>query len=230
MIEHGYIKPALRRLRPYTTFTFAGMQVASKPHLDGGGSSFGQEFIPLLRKRGMPKQARAFEWCAGPGFIGFSLLAHGLCESLCLADVNPEAVEACRRTVRTNALEGRVSFYQSDNLASIPLTEQWDLVVGNPPHFLDEGIGQLRYSDPHWTIHRSFFANIHRHLKADGVIVLQENNRRTTPDTFAPMIAEAGLRIVFVQNAAPQPTRDDQYFFLGIMRAGDTPPEWASAR
>ncbi|MGZ9104358.1 MAG: hypothetical protein ACXW3M_00750, partial [Rhodoplanes sp.] len=55
-----------------------------------------------------------------PGFIGFSLLAHDLCETLCVADINPEAVAACRRTVEANRLSDRVSVYQSDNLKDIP--------------------------------------------------------------------------------------------------------------
>ena len=101
-IEHGRIKPAAAAAATYRTANYAGVNVSYKSHLDGGGSTFGQEFIPVLRARGMPKQHRAFEWCAGPGFIGFSLLAHGLCETLCLADVNPEAVAACRRTVSLN--------------------------------------------------------------------------------------------------------------------------------
>jgi methylase of polypeptide subunit release factors len=226
-IEHQHIKPALRRMRPYRSATYAGVRVAYKPHLDGGGSTFGQDFVPLLRKRGMRKVTRAFEWCAGPGFIGFSLLAHGLCETLCLADVNGEAVDACRKTVRDNGLTGRVAIYRSDNLQDIPPSEQWDLVVSNPPHFIDSGIGQLRYHDPDWRVHRGFFGSVARHLKAGGVIVLQENNAGSTPDTFAPMIAEAGLKVVFEQDAAPTRTADSRMFYLGIMRAGDTAPAWA---
>jgi 16S rRNA G1207 methylase RsmC len=99
---------------------------------------FGQDFIPLLQHLGLPKQKRVFEWCAGPGFIGFSMLGHGLCSSLCLADINPEAVRACQRTVSENGLSDRVSVYCSDNLLNIPATERWDLVVSNPPHFIDD--------------------------------------------------------------------------------------------
>ena len=160
------------------------MRVSYKQHLDGGGSTFGQDFVPLLRDRGMPKVARAFEWCAGPGFIGFSLLAQGLCETLCLADVNPEAVAACRRSVARNRLEAKVAVYLSDNLEDIPASEQWDLVVSNPPHFIDSGIGHLRYHDPDWRVHRGFFGTVARHLKPGGVVVLQENNAGSTPDTF----------------------------------------------
>jgi methylase of polypeptide subunit release factors len=226
-IEHGHIKPALRRLRPYRTTSYAGIRVSSKSHLDGGGSTFGQDFIPVLRARGMPKQPRAFEWCAGPGFIGFSLLAHGLCETLCLADVNPEAVAACRRTISENKLESRVAVYQSENLAHIPASERWDLVVSNPPHFDDRAEGQLRYHDPEWSVHREFFEAVGRYLKPGGVIVLQENNTGSTPATFASMIEKAGLAVVFVQDAFAERTSQSHMFYLGIMRAGDTPLGWA---
>jgi predicted RNA methylase len=226
-IEHDHVKPLLRRMRPYGEVAYGGVRVSTKPHLDGGGSTFGQDFIPLLRNRGMPKVARAFEWCAGPGFIGFSLLAHGLCETLCLADVNPEAVAACRRTVARNRLAEKVTVHLSDNLADIPASEQRDLVVSNPPHFIDSGIGQLRYHDPDWRVHRGFFGKVAQHLKPGGVVVLQENNAGSTPATFAPMIAEAGLRVVFEQDAAPTRTPESRMFYLGIMRPDDAVPAWA---
>jgi tRNA G37 N-methylase Trm5 len=45
---------------------------------------------------------------------------HGFCETLCLADVNPEAVEACRLTVARNGLSKRVAVCRSENLDGIP--------------------------------------------------------------------------------------------------------------
>jgi methylase of polypeptide subunit release factors len=81
----------------------------------------------------MPKQKRAFEWCSGPGFIGFSTLGNGLCETLCLSDVNPAAAASCQHTIDVNKLADRVSVYQSDNLKNIPISEEWNLVVSNPP-------------------------------------------------------------------------------------------------
>ena len=214
-------------MRPYREAAYAGVRVSYKQHLDGGGSTFGQDFVPLLRRRGMPKVARAFEWCAGPGFIGFSLLAQGLCDTLCLADVNPEAVAACQRSVARNRLEAKVAVYLSDNLEDIPAAEQWDLVVSNPPHFIDSGIGHLRYHDPDWRVHRGFFGTVARHLKPGGVVVLQENNAGSTPDTFTPMIADAGLRLVFVQDASDTRTVQPHMYYLGIMRPDDPVPAWA---
>ena len=153
---HRCVKPVLRRIWPWRHKNLNGIRVHYMHHLDGGGSAFGQEYIPYLRNRGMPRQMRTFEWCAGPGFIGFSLLGGGLTETLCLADINPEAVAACRRTIAGNAIGSRVDVYVSDN----PHSEQWDLVVGNPPHYPDTHVGDIRGHDPQWRIHRTFFGRV----------------------------------------------------------------------
>jgi hypothetical protein len=226
-IEHGTIKPWLRRIKPWRTKSFGGIRVHYMKHLDGGGSTFGQDYIPLLREWGVPKQGRAFEWCSGPGFIGFSLLGHGLCETLCLADINPQAVEACRRTIERNKLGTRVAVYHSNNLAGIPATEKWDLVVSNPPHFVDFLIGDLRGHDPDWSVHRGFYAAVGSHLNAGGVLVIQENNRGSTAETFRPMIEASGLAIIFVHGCAPERTPGDRFYYVGVMRAGDPVPAWA---
>ncbi len=225
-----YVRPFFGRFQSWRSATYGGIRVHYKRHLDGGGTGFGQDFIPFLRGRGMPKQARAFEWCAGPAFIGFSMLGHGLCETLCLADINPQAVAACRRTIEDNALGARVSLYQSNGLNDIPPSERWDLVVSNPPHFVDAYAGELRTHDPGWSIHRDFFSKIGAFLKPNGVVVLQENNAGSTAETFRDMIEQAGLSIVFVDGCIPQRTPDHRFYYIGIMRRGDTPPAWAASR
>jgi 16S rRNA G966 N2-methylase RsmD len=228
-IEHQHVKPLLRRLKPWRQAALGGIRIQYKRHLDGGGSSFGQDFIPFFRACGLPVQASVFEWCAGPGFIGFSMLGNGLCKHLCLADLNKEAVEACRRTIRYNGLEGRVSVYHSNNLKSIPRTEQWDLVVSNPPHFADSGTDDLRSDDRDWRIHREFFEAIGHYLKPNGVIVLQENNRGSTAESFRAMIEACGMTIVFVSGGHPQRTEQSHIYYLGVMRRQDSPPSWIKA-
>jgi predicted RNA methylase len=225
--EQRFVRPWARRMWPWRRATVGGIAVHYTRLIDGGGAGFGQEYIPYLRARGMPVVGRAYEWCSGPGFIGFSLLGHGLCKSLCLADINPKAVEACRRTVRANGLDGRVSVYHSDNLREIPRSEQWDLVVSNPPHFVDEQHEDIRACDPDWRVHREFYATVGPYLKPGGVIVIQENNRGSTVETFRDMIERAGLTILFVDGCAPERTRKDHFYYIGIARKGDTPPEWA---
>jgi len=226
-IEHGLLRPALRRIRPSKRVVLGGITVEYRSELDGGGIEFGQDFIPFLRSRGMPKQARMFEWCAGPAFIGFSMLGHGLCETLCLADINPAAVARCRDTVRLNRLEDRVSVYESNNLQSIPRAERWNLVVSNPPHFIDRYQGDIRAHDPDWAIHREFFQTIHAYLAVDGVVVLQENNRGSTVATFREMIDDAGLQIVFTYGDRSELTPESQFYFIGIAKKGADVPAWA---
>jgi predicted RNA methylase len=226
-IENDYVRPVLRRLRPSRHVRYADIRISYRAELDGGGTEFGQDFISFFRARGMPRQKRLFEWCSGPGFISFSMLANGLCETLCLADINPAAVASCERTVRVNRLTDRVSVYQSDNLKNIPRSEKWDLVVSNPPHFVDQYEGDLRAHDPDWRIHREFFATIGDFLTAGGVVVLQENNSGSTVETFRPMIEQSGLEIVFTDGDSPTLTKESVFYYIGIVRRGETPPQWA---
>jgi len=209
---------------PTSKQPWQGARVSYKNHLDGGGRGFGQDFIPLLQGLGLPGWSRAFEWCAGPGFIGFSLLAHGLCETLCLADINPDAVRACQRTIADNTLSDRVSVYRSDNLRDIPKSEQWDLAVSNPPHFIDEYFGNLRAHEPHWGVHVDFFRTVSLFLKPGGVTILQENNAGSTEETFRSKIEDAGLDSLFTRGDLPFRTRNHHYYFIGIMRAGGFMP------
>jgi 16S rRNA G966 N2-methylase RsmD len=229
VFERRVLKPRLRRLKPWRYVTYGAIRVRYRDHLDGGGRTFGIDYLPLFRDLGMPPQPRVFEWCAGPGFVGFALLAHGFCETLCLADINPEAVEACRLTVAQNELAQRVVVYRSDNLDGIPKSERWDLVVGNPPHFADLAPGQLRFHDECWCLHRNFFGAVSNFLKPGGVIVLVENNHGSTAETFRPMIDDAGLRTVFVRNCEGRRTPYNRFYYIGIARCGDTVPAWALA-
>ena len=102
--EHFLVRPIFRVFRPSLHASFGGIDISYREELDGGGTTFGQDFLPYLRARGMPRQKRVFEWCSGPGFIGFSLLGNGFCDTLCLADINRSAVASCQDTVRANKL------------------------------------------------------------------------------------------------------------------------------
>ena len=174
-----------------------GVLVFDRDDLDGGGSSFGQDYIRALTEIGITSCSRAFEFCSGPGYIGYALLAHGFCRTLALADINPIAVEAARTTAAFNRLTDRVSIYQSDGLAQIPSSEKWDLVVSNPPHFLKwSGEGKLRGEDRDWEIHRKFYAGVKNFLNPGGCVFFQENGLGSTVEDFGPMIRESGGTVV----------------------------------
>ncbi len=223
-----YIRRKLRPyLQPWETLQVAGVTVSYKRCLDGGGAVFGQEYIPFLKNAEMPRVRRAFEWCAGPAFIGFSLLANDLCETLCLADINPMSVKACKRTIAANGFGDRVSVYQGDSLAAVPLGERWDLVVSNPPHFAELYTSSIIAHDPGWRIHEGFYKGVKRHLSPSGVVLIQENNRGSTAETFRRQIEAGGLKLVYssphVRNA---PSADNHYYFVASIHAEDPVPDW----
>ena len=111
----------------------------------------------------------------------------------------------------------------SDNLKSIPASEQWDLVVGNPPFYPKTHDWEIRSHNKDWHIHRGFFANVGRYLKRGGVILLQEANDASAPETFREMIEQAGMTTVLVHNSKPG---EYSIYYLGVMRRGETPPAW----
>ncbi len=181
----------------YIRVDYKGISVCYTRPLDGGGRTFGQDYLKVLPFR-IGRRERVFEWCTGPGFIGFSLLAHGLCDTLCLADINPAAIAACETTIRENGLEDRVTLYHSDCLDQIPETEAWDLVVGNPPHSgirrdIPHRPPELLYFDENWTVHKRFYASVGRFLKPQAVILIIECVRWSEAEDFRAMIEDSGL-------------------------------------
>ena len=203
------------------TVTYAKLRVFYRDHLDGGGMAFGQDYLRLVPR--LPTRPRTvFEWCAGPGFISFSLLAHGLCDSVCLADVNPDAIDVCRRTIDVNGLSNRVRLYHSDCLDGIPSTERWDLVVGNPPHsgtdrLLPWGPSAI-YKDAGWTLHDRFWRSVPGFLNPRAAVLIQENSDLSKVSDFAGMIEGNGLRIVHVSDAGPA---NPDIYYIGAVRQED---------
>ena len=127
-----------------------GIAVAHLQRADSEGGGGKGELGPALVRRAAAEVGGAFwrsaprgrrrcmEFCAGPAFIGFTLLGIGTCSDLVLAEVNPLSIAAARETARINGLEDRVVAYHSNGLDGLPSSERGrlDLVVSNPPHFV----------------------------------------------------------------------------------------------
>jgi SAM-dependent methyltransferase len=180
----------------YQVAAYNGLEVLWDPELDGGGQAFGQDFLPVVRHL-FGHAPHVYEACAGCGFIGFSLLAHGLCDRLTLSDINPRSVAAMQGTVERNGLAGRVNVYLSDGLGAIPDGERFDLVVSNPPWYPSDN-GSLIACDPGWAFHRSFYGRIARHVSPGGSVLFQENSGGAEHDVFLPMLAAGGLALIQV--------------------------------
>lgn len=211
---------------------YGGIDVIYEPAVDGGGMNMTPPLIDFIQKRfGADRRfGTMFEWCAGPSFIGFGLLAEGMCDSLCIADINPNAIECVKKTIEANQLQDRVRAYVSNNLESVPQHEHFDLVVGNPPSFCAVNPahpsylhikGDIRGNDPDWKIHRGFYSQITPFLNPNALVLVLEVNlydrevlmlgcdvpfdiRPEEPQlVFAEMIRQGGL--THIENAAFDP-------------------------
>lgn len=183
----------------YKFVELAGIQVAYRSHLNGGGTLFGRDVARVVQN--MSRPTAVLEWCSGPGFIGFDLLGRGLCDQLWLADINPEAIEAARQTISNNELDGKVAALQSDGLSALSRDLRFDLVVGNPPHsgtdVLEQGRGtELVYQDIGWAVHHAFYSSVHQFLNPGASVLIQENLRDSSTADFVPMIEAGGLRVI----------------------------------
>lgn len=164
---------------------YKGLKVFYYLDLDGDGTNQAPSFVTFIKSY-FPKNKvyeKVFEWCAGPGFIGFALLKEGICKKLCLADINPLAIECVKRTIIENNLQDYVSYYVSNNFESIPQYEKFDLVVSNPPNYYhlnpehydyDWLKDDLRPNDPGWEIHKSFYNSVKNYLLVDAYLLIQE--------------------------------------------------------
>ena len=170
---------------------------------DGGGSLFSNDYVITIKEL-YPDRIfdRCYEWCSGPGFIGYSILGNHLCDTLCLSDIYQPALDQASRTALINDIEKNITIYNSDNWENIPSHEKFDLIVSNPPHFngsvyiLDRmDANPRKYMDRDWKIHKKFYQGVKNHLSIDGVILLQEFAWGSGLETFKSMIDDAGLKI-----------------------------------
>ena len=192
--------------------------------MDGGGTTFGQEIAPVIQTL-YPGVVfnNCFEWCSGPGFIGFDILSRGICNNLWLGDIFKPALRAVEKTI-----EHLPEQYKNNTVATlhlqgteyIPETLKFDLIVANPPHWNNKGetlaatikFRDLRSSDNDWAIHTDFFKNIKRSLASNGKILLQEQSFASGPETFRKIIEQHDLKI----NRCFWNNNTSDYYYLEI--------------
>ena len=151
--------------------------IESTPDLDGCGPILAPIFEELLSGK---KFNTAFEWCAGPAWIGMWLLENNICNTLVTGDINKETISYVDKSAKKHGYN--VRSYHSDNLKQIPKEEKFDLVIANPPNYCniqeDHVLGYLRHdlrpSDIDWKIHKDFYNNITKHLTDDAVMFISE--------------------------------------------------------
>ena len=130
-------------------FRVDGSDIFYTPETNGGGDYFFGEYLNLVMEN-YGRVHHLMEWCSGPGFIGYGMMACNVCDHLTLLDKFEPAVEVAKKTAENSFIKTidlvdtekvyhrrvfpRTTIYHSDT-CSVLSDYKLDLVVGNPPHF-----------------------------------------------------------------------------------------------
>lgn len=182
----------------YTTEGKNKFSVFWEQNLNGGGIGFGSEYPKIIQDLYPQRIFKScLEWCSGPGFIGYNLLDHGICEKLSLTDIYQPALDMAYKTAQSNNLLDKVNFYCTGFIDQLPNDCLFDLVVANPPHYDRPYINDNSRiaDDSGWKIHKQFYNNIGRYLTDDAIILMQENEDGSKAEMFLDMINESDLHM-----------------------------------
>jgi methylase of polypeptide subunit release factors len=213
----------LKRKSPGQTPEFSpaiaydGLVVFDSPTFFGGGTVHAPDFLRVLIELGIGRCERLCDFCSGVGYIGYSLLARRYCKTLCCVDVNAKSIEAVRVTAEFNGVSDLVIGYVSDVLRNVPSDERWDIVVCNPPQLLPRVVTDTDTAitfDPHWHLHRTFYANLKSFMNPGGLAIVMEARYESDATTFEAMIKGGGGRIVAALPAKDFRGREDDRYFL----------------
>lgn len=185
------------------TVDWWGINLCYSDTNNGGGLFFASDFVNTAKKLwGNRAFNHVFEWCSGPGFLGYALLANNMCNRLTLSDINDSALDEAKHTADTNNLSDRVDVYHSDVWDSVPSEHCYDLIIGNPPWYCSTNYWNERWSfeeriylDVDWNAHRKFYSEAGNRLTDDGSILLLEGSYGSGLNTWSSMIADAGLKV-----------------------------------
>ena len=186
-----------RSLKFEPAVSYHGLLVFDREDLNGGGLWQAQNYSRALLEFGVGPCKRIFDFCAGPGYVGYYLLASGYCKTLAMADINPAATDVARYTAEYNRIEEIVSIYTSDALQQIPESEKWDLVVGNMPIPAKDAAlsGNIIDYDVQGTLHSRFYGSVRKFMKPGGLILTLNTRKDSSPESFRPMIEDGGGEI-----------------------------------
>jgi hypothetical protein len=187
------------------------------PHLFGGGAIHAPDFLRVILELRLGPVDRLCDFCAGTGYIGFSLFARRFCRTLCCIDVDKRSIDAVQLTATANGITDLVTTFVSDGLNDVPETEKWDLLVCNPPQLqprVATDVDTAFTFDPDWKLHRNAYSGLKKFMKLGGHAIFLEAKYETSAKTFAPMVEAGGGKIVAEIPAKDFRGREDDRYFV----------------
>lgn len=178
----------------------SGIYLNYPSELDGGGLELKSDFLNIIQKDIKRVYKHGYEWCSGFGAIGFELFGNKVCESIHFSDRFALAIENNINTAKRNNITDRVFTYLSDNVKDLPVSNLFDLVVGNGPCDFDlneytksrlksencQSVEEIKTwdrevrlnVDDKFKTHREFFSNIALKITKDADLLIIVNSNR----------------------------------------------------
>ncbi len=153
--ERRVVKPQLRRLKPWRHMTYGDIRVNYRDHLDGGGRTFGMDYLPLFHDLGVPRQRAYFRVVRGPGIHRLRSTWPRL---LATHYVWPMSIPKQSKHV---GLQSRKTAWQSESPSITliiwtpfrnPSVGIWSSEIHRTS--VDHSPGELRFHDERWSLHR----------------------------------------------------------------------------
>lgn len=89
--------------------------------------------LESVKQRGM--KARVLDLCCGSGCIACAVNKEMPATRVVAADISPEALEICRKNIKSNNLAARIITMQADATTWPPMSiGSFDLILSNPPY------------------------------------------------------------------------------------------------
>jgi release factor glutamine methyltransferase len=143
--------------------------------------------IERLGERGRQDNLRIADVGTGSGCIALALACELSSAEIVATDISNAALEIARENAKAHGVTERVCFVECDLLEAVGMENQWfDIVVSNPPYIARSEESQLqrevREHEPEQAlfggatgteIYVRLIAESERHLRADGLLVLE---------------------------------------------------------
>lgn len=184
--RYGLVRRYFRRFVHWASYTFILSSKRTRTvriddlHLDVPPTVFhpglfvtSKIFARYLRRQHLDGKSVA-EVGTGSGILALSAARAGATHVVAL-DINPNAVRAAQQNAKLNGLDGVVSARQSDLFSSVPVSEQFDLIISSPPSFEGEAkdlADRAWHAGPGYCFIRPLFEQAYPRLKEDGEMLL----------------------------------------------------------
>ncbi|WGI36796.1 peptide chain release factor N(5)-glutamine methyltransferase [Mesomycoplasma lagogenitalium] len=101
------------------------------------------------------KHSKVLDLCCGTGFIGIAIAKNVNCQ-VSMVDIDENAIYSSVENAKINNVDKNTDIYLSDLFSSVPKTEQFDLIISNPPYIPENIV--LDSSVLNWENHQALFA------------------------------------------------------------------------